>query len=210
MATWYNKYAAITLGAAAGMGAYEAVPWSSLSAPDWAAWVGALGSIGAIVGAFLVGRMQSAAELRKDRILVREDIHRKNQAFLAIAAAAAKHALDIQTAFSGEGRFSRLAVMLTYDKRIISDVIDALALIPLHELGSYSAVTALLSLKDSTIRTQEDIEKALEIPPNLPGPPGGAQQDMLLAEEEQLSRSIVSRCASIQSAFGRLGEALDA
>jgi hypothetical protein len=50
MATWYNKYAAIALSAATGLGAYEAIPWSSLTASDWGTWAGAIGTVATLVG----------------------------------------------------------------------------------------------------------------------------------------------------------------
>jgi hypothetical protein len=62
MATWYNKYAAITLSAATGIGAFEAVPWSTLSASDWGTWVGSIGTVGALVGTIWLATTESRSK----------------------------------------------------------------------------------------------------------------------------------------------------
>ncbi|GAB3436695.1 hypothetical protein NX773_10255 [Massilia solisilvae] len=67
MTTWYNKYAAITLSAAVGLGGYETIRYfSDLHAQDWAAWVQAVGSTAALgVAIFVMSRQNAhAARLR--------------------------------------------------------------------------------------------------------------------------------------------------
>ena len=38
---WYNKYAVLALSATIGVGGYEAICWSKLTASDWGTWMGA-------------------------------------------------------------------------------------------------------------------------------------------------------------------------
>lgn len=69
MATWYDKYAAITLSAAAGLGAYEAVPWSSLNAADWGTWVGAVGTVAALAGTIWLATSEQRRRVRTEKDL---------------------------------------------------------------------------------------------------------------------------------------------
>lgn len=54
MNTWYNRYAALAIGGALSMGGYEAIAWSKLTPSDWGTWFGAIGTIGALVGAIWI------------------------------------------------------------------------------------------------------------------------------------------------------------
>jgi hypothetical protein len=47
---WYNKYAVIALSAVVGLGGYEWICWSKLSASDWGTWVGSIGTVATLVG----------------------------------------------------------------------------------------------------------------------------------------------------------------
>lgn len=57
-------YAAIVISAILGLGGYEYVGWSDLEPSDWAAWLQAVGSVGAILVAVWV----SADQQKKQRI----------------------------------------------------------------------------------------------------------------------------------------------
>ncbi|RFB69909.1 MULTISPECIES: hypothetical protein [unclassified Herbaspirillum] len=61
LSEWYNKYAILVIGAAIGVGAYHATCWSVLTASDWAAWVGALGTVGTLIGAIWIATTQQRA-----------------------------------------------------------------------------------------------------------------------------------------------------
>ena len=69
---WYYKYGVIVLAAAIGLGAYEWINWSCLSASDWGTWVGAIGTVATLIGTIWIatetGRRQRADE--RDRAFV--------------------------------------------------------------------------------------------------------------------------------------------
>jgi hypothetical protein len=50
MAIGYTKYAAILLSAVAGLLACAGVFWSGLTAADWGKWVGAVNTVGTLIG----------------------------------------------------------------------------------------------------------------------------------------------------------------
>jgi hypothetical protein len=63
------KYSLIVVTSIVGICLYQWVDWKGLHASDWASWIQALGSIGAIIGAFLVVDRQHRREreLEDDR-----------------------------------------------------------------------------------------------------------------------------------------------
>ena len=65
---WYNKYAVMALAAAIGVGAYEWIGWSCLTASDWGTWVGAIGTVGALFGTLWVSTAQERKEITQARL----------------------------------------------------------------------------------------------------------------------------------------------
>lgn len=74
---WYDKWAVMVIAAAIGVAGYNGIPWYKIGVAEWAYWVGAVGSIGAIIGAFVLASKQSrdsaalqaatAAQKKKER-----------------------------------------------------------------------------------------------------------------------------------------------
>jgi len=66
---WYNKWAAMVLGAAVGLGGYEWICWSKLSASDWGTWVGAIGTVATLIGTIVLATNERRERLRSERNL---------------------------------------------------------------------------------------------------------------------------------------------
>lgn len=66
MGSWYMKWAAIVICAIVGYGAYELVCWRSLGAAEWAAWVGAVGTVAAFAGTIWIATREAAERRRKE------------------------------------------------------------------------------------------------------------------------------------------------
>lgn len=130
-----------------------------LDSANSAAWVQAVGSIMAIVGAYLVGERQVQGALRSVREAQRLELSRKNASILGIAAEANRIGLAVAKAFEGGGMNS-IAVTLSYDERLADDVVNALAALPFHDLGSYEAVTSLFRLKNEMVKLQGAVADA--------------------------------------------------
>jgi hypothetical protein len=70
----HNKYAVLVVSAILGTGVYQFVCWSQLSRSDWAAWVQAVGSIGAILAAVWVSYNQHEKQMEVAKQRVTEEI----------------------------------------------------------------------------------------------------------------------------------------
>src|ERR1700733_5590349 len=112
-----------------------------------AAWVQAIGSIGAILGAFWISARQSKAALQSVTTAQLLAERSRQKSILAIAEAANAHAKRFGEAVAA----GPADLMLIYDRTIINGIADALGRAPAHELGSRDAVIALLSLRDQFV-----------------------------------------------------------
>lgn len=140
---------------------YCAIPWHKMGVAEWAYWVGALGSIGSIAGAYFLGERQAKAVLRTAKNADILAAHRKGKAVLAVTDAAQSNTSGVMEAFDGD-HFSYLGLVLKYDASIMSSIIAALEAIPVHELGSYKAVAALLRIRTSMAHFQKHVKRCLE------------------------------------------------
>jgi hypothetical protein len=127
-----------------------------------ASWVQAFGSIAAIIGAYLVGERQAQATLRNELKLKQHDLEKKYGSILAIAAAAVNHAVNMESLYR-DGPATALFVFITYDEQATNDVLNALAAVPVHEIGSFNAVTAFLRMKKSFIYLNQHLSKDYEL-----------------------------------------------
>ncbi|WP_143133351.1 hypothetical protein [Pseudoduganella namucuonensis] len=75
--TWFEKWVAMTCAAAVALGGYHAVSWSAMGRQDWAAWVQAIGSILAIIAAFLVSERQFKMSRRADQARLNDETLRQ-------------------------------------------------------------------------------------------------------------------------------------
>lgn len=109
-----------------------------LSKSDWASWVQAVGSIGAIAGAWLVGHRQSSAALRHALYLRRAQEEDRIQAIFPIAS----HALDLIEEIADKPFRSAL-----YSEASFQSCLRAMESIPLYELGKYVLVQGYLEMQ---------------------------------------------------------------
>lgn len=69
---WYDKWAIMVTAAAIGMAGYNYIPWCTMGVTEWAYWIAAIGSVGAILMAIWLGttetRRRESAELSVARL----------------------------------------------------------------------------------------------------------------------------------------------
>jgi hypothetical protein len=104
-----------------------------------AAWLQAVGSMSAILAAFLVGR-QTISQERDER----------RKSIVAVAGAAAEHARSIRVVLAQEDP-GHAKMYNIYDKSIVDGMVHALTSAPAHEVGSSDGVIALLALRDQCV-----------------------------------------------------------
>lgn len=68
---WFNKYASLAILSAASVAGYNGICWQCLTASDWGTWIGALGTVGALIGAIVIASKQSMELAREKRIRAR-------------------------------------------------------------------------------------------------------------------------------------------
>jgi hypothetical protein len=129
---------------------------------DIPAWVQAVGSVLAIVAVFWI----SDANRKKEQ-------HSRNQSVLAVARVAHDFAMDIdaelQTILTQKAcGFDGSEIRSIYHRDISKRYGEALANVPLHELGSPEAVQALLSLQvNFSVFLPDAMEKLLKGPEQI-------------------------------------------
>jgi hypothetical protein len=121
-----------------------------------AAWFQAVGSIAAIVVAFLVGREQSKTALRA----VTEQQRERRDNIVAVAGAAAEHARRIKAVLEQEDP-GHAKMYNIYDKTVVDGVVHALTAAPTHEVGSPDGVMALLALREQFALLSVHMERYL-------------------------------------------------
>jgi hypothetical protein len=105
-----------------------------LSKSDWASWVQAIGSIGAIAGAFYLGERQAKVAERARRELV-----------VAVAEFAFDAAQDTVRFFLYDPDRKRIDSDYLFTR--LADGLVALRAVPLHEVGSAEAIKAIIKLR---------------------------------------------------------------
>jgi hypothetical protein len=159
--TWYEKWAIMVIAAAIGVAGYNGIPWHKMDVAIWAYWVGAIGSIGSIAGAYFLGERQARASLHMIANADRLDAYRKGKAILAVTNAAQANASQAMEAFYDNG-FDYLILTLNYDAVITRSLIESLANIPVHELGSYNAVAAFLRIRTAMGHLQKHLKRCMD------------------------------------------------
>jgi hypothetical protein len=129
--------------------------------PGLAAWIQALGSILAVLGAYWLGGRQSKAALSNSMRMHDVERDQRRQAIVAIMAATKVYidglASIVQNTDSDRRLFGH-----QYDDQTIVGFIDALSQIPIYEIGSAEAVTGLLCFKNEVIFLRSNITAFLE------------------------------------------------
>jgi len=177
-----------------------------------AAWFQAVGSIAAIIVAFLVGREQSKTALRA----VTEEQRERRDSIVAVAGAAAEHARRIRDVLEQEDP-GRAKMYNVYDKTVIDGIVHALTSAPTHEVGSPDGVIALLALRDQCAFLSVQMEKYLAGPRKLEefqsllescGDDAGARHDTIQRVEETLKENVRTRLEQIQRYYSELAAAV--
>lgn len=126
-----------------------------LDAAAWASWVQAVGSIGAILGAFWVANRQNRSGREEKQI-----------AILAVAHAAVVEARRFRAMLIEED--PEMELYLNFHRSITDSYFAALSNCPVHELQSPVAVTAHLRLRDQLPFLLAAIEKCIAGPERHP------------------------------------------
>jgi uncharacterized membrane protein YccC len=128
-----------------------------LSSTDMTIWLGAFGTIAAIVGAFALGERQIHALWRNVVEVGEQCVGKKRAAFLAMATAAF-HAIDRLDNQYRNTHHDRMRIRAVYHGDTFASLIEALTAIPLHELESPDAAIALAGLRKNMIAAQHLID----------------------------------------------------
>lgn len=173
---WYDKWAVMVIAAAIGVAGYYGIPWCKMGVAEWAYWIAATGSVGAILMAIWLGttetRRREAAEHSVAR-LTATTLHVPIMHMSAITNSVAtklEHFANGGTAPNGTAlHFSFLTVIGENLKKVT--FWDAAQLLPLTRLrgdcatkiavaqGLIDAAARVLSGSDICNNNQDDLIK---------------------------------------------------
>ena len=211
----------VVVGAVAVAG-FRFVNWGDLKAADWAAWVQAVGSIGAIAGAFWIADRQSKTAIEAIKLEAGQAARDKRTSAIAIVDAAFERARVIRASIEGiDPMDAKSNLYITYDKSITEGLVRALSGIPMHEIGSSKAVASLLLFTDQFTFLDRAIEKFHAGPLKDPdvGPEiekywGGTPEDRKIGDDmhnrvrEVLQGNILVHLNAIGGHYNDFSEAL--
>ena len=211
MVIWIISACAIVSTAALAWFLWKAFPGGD--GQTLAAWFQAVGSIAAIVVAFLVGREQSKTAL----LAVTEQQREKRASIVAIAGAGAEHARRIRDVLEQEDP-GHAKMYNIYDKTIVAGMVHALTSAPAHDVGSSDGVIALLALRDQIAILGMHMEKYLAGPRKLEefqsllescGDDREARRATIQRAEEVLKENVRTRLEQIQRFHDELAMAVE-
>jgi hypothetical protein len=133
--------------------------WIRMDASAWAAWAQAIGAVVAIAVAFHIGAKQSRDAIKAIVFGYDHATRRRYEAYSVIAQAAKVHCEDSLRIFP-EGGFGSIHLAIAQLDKKREGVITALEAIPIHEVGTYEAVEALVGLRISMGHLNTAIERA--------------------------------------------------
>jgi hypothetical protein len=64
---WYDKWAIMLIAAAVGLAGYEGIPWRSMDITIWAYWIGAIGTVGTLMGTIWLATSESRRRETENR-----------------------------------------------------------------------------------------------------------------------------------------------
>ncbi|SUD65843.1 Uncharacterised protein [Pandoraea pnomenusa] len=128
-----------------------------------ASWVQAIGSILTIIGAVIIGERQASGLQKQAEMTRQKEVRRRQNCYLAIAKVGLDAANAITPCVDGE-RVNQLLLVLTVTRHQLPDAIDGLRAIPIHEVGSAEAITAIAGLRQTLIWLQAEVEKVWTMP----------------------------------------------
>jgi hypothetical protein len=164
-----------------------------------ASWMQAIGSIGAILGAYWIGEKQMrVAEAKAER-----DKADRKRAYFAIAEVALVEARAIET-FVNTPRINALLMIFETSQRRAGIAAEALSGIPLHELGSAQAIAAISAMRAQMHDLQRVFENSVKDIAVTPAETLYPNPDGESIERRAAIETIETIVGSIMSAFARL------
>lgn len=131
-----------------------------LTKSDWAAWVQAIGSMGAIVGAWRIGSRQSQAAFRHALDLREIEQQERLRAIFPIAT----HAFELIGELADQP--FETYYRKSYSATAFQSCLRAINAIPLHELGRYGLVEGYMSLQSALDDAKDAAIKRYKHGPN--------------------------------------------
>lgn len=122
-----------------------------------ASWLQATGSIAAIVGAYWVAEHQARQQRRQALEMDLLSRKRSFEAFRAIVENGDKCLHEVEF-IGGASPTAEFVKYWEQAARRFNDAINALAAIPLHSLGSYEAVRAVVGMKDTLLAARDAVD----------------------------------------------------
>lgn len=132
--------------------------YAELSKSDWASWVQAIGSIGAIIVAFLVADASSRRARAQAHEMEQRQIDRKHQSICAILDDAVLQCQEVLYEAELTDRLTKFSFLVTYDPIAFAAVLTSIQAIPLHELSGYNAVRGISALRNAMIAIQRQVD----------------------------------------------------
>jgi hypothetical protein len=196
MNNWQMKYAAMVLSAMLSYAAYQWIPWEEMGAAEWASWVQAIGSIGAIIGAYYFGERQAQAAVRSAFEIDALSEVKRQKSYFEIVAAACDYANRISKHFSSDW-VNKIGITLEYDEQIAASLIDAISAVPIHDLGTDERVRAWIDTKIALVYFQNAMVAYMA---EINDDDGRGEED------PPGHRSRVIQCGQhVKTCYGRLG-----
>lgn len=132
--------------------------------PGLAYWVQAIGSIGAIIGAFSV----SAIQLRNQEKIRRLEARQKVEAFYAVIKNAVEYSVGVgEFVNKSPPDFAFRMAWAMHLGSVIQTALDGIRGIPAYELGTYERVLHYGTIVGSISRLQYEAEKYVSTEPDL-------------------------------------------
>ena len=159
-------------GVLGGVSAVLAVSWlgatSAATEPyqssAMASWVQAIGSIAAIIGAVWIGERQ--AKRAREHALETNTAERRRrcEAYAAVASHAVTQLTSVKPFVAKNRVLTTLLFQVNFNKRNSQDTLEAMRLVPLHELGSREAVDGFLQVRQALAWALENVDKWMSEP----------------------------------------------
>lgn len=139
-----------------------------------ASWVQAVGSILAIIGAYIVGERQSGATLRATQEAHRLGERSRREGMFSVLKTAHSFAKVIDAALADESK--PLKMYDVYHPSLIDSLVDLMSKLPVSELGSDEAIGAFVMFNGQFIFLKESLNEYV----------GGAYTDKVKADIQNL------------------------
>ena len=132
------------------------------SVTETAIWLGAFGTISAIVFAFVLGERQIHVLWRASLSSAEQCAVKKHASFRAIVTAALEAMAGLEDHYCNTHQ-DKMRIRIAYHGDTFASLIEALSIILVHELGTSDAAIALAGLKKNMMDAQRDIEALLAL-----------------------------------------------